>query len=236
MIANTSIPTLFQYHCETCYYRKRPDPTGFLDRPLYEPASHSHHQHPCLLLQPKQPERKCVDTRAAGVVGMETRLRKRHPARQMRLRPDLPTVDRKIGRQSLLMGLPTDGLPEVLRLPLEVSYQVTVLPGPTIHAEDLAIKLHRHSHEIKGSCKNIDRATEESSAHLVLLHTGFGTSLELSAIFLFQAHMFARKTNESAQCTRYAEYRPKRGSKTLPVVETLTEENIGDGLTRPHPA
>ena len=113
---------------------------------------------------------------------------------------------------------------------------MTVLPGPTIHAEDLAIKLHRHYNETKGFCKNIDRATEESIAHLVLLHTGFGTSLELSAIFLFQAHMFARKTNESAQCTRYAEYRPKRGSKTLPVVETLTEENIGDGLTRPHPA
>jgi hypothetical protein len=111
---------------------------------------------------------------------------------------------------------------------------VTVLPGPTIHAEDLAIKLHRHSNEIKGFCQNIDRATEESIAHPVLLHTDFGTYLELCAVSLYKAHMFARNANKSAQCTRYAEYRPKRESKTLPVVETLTEENIGDGLTRPH--
>jgi hypothetical protein len=118
---------------------------------------------------------------------MKTRLRKTLPARQMRqmrLRPDLPTVDRKIGRQSLLLGLTTDGLPEVLRLLLEASHQVTALPAPTLHAEDLAIKLHRHSNEIKGFCKNIDRATKKSIAHLGPLQTGLGTSLELSAMFL----------------------------------------------------
>ena len=68
---------------------------------------------------------------------MKARLRKRLPARQMRLRPDVPTVDRKIRRQSLLLGLTTDGLPEVLRLPLEVSHQVTALLAPTSHAKDL---------------------------------------------------------------------------------------------------
>jgi hypothetical protein len=104
-----------------------------------------------------------------------------------------------------------------------------VLPGPTIHAEDLAIRLHRHSNEIKGFCKNIDRATEESIAHFVLLHTG--KSLEIGAIFLFQAHMFARKTNESAQRSRMCMIRPEHISRTLTLVETLAREDVGDSLT-----
>ena len=80
---------------------------------------------------------ECVDTRAADVVEMKARLRKRLSARQMRPRPGLPTVDRKIEMSALLLGHTTDGLPEVLRLPLEVSHQVTALLAPTSHAKDL---------------------------------------------------------------------------------------------------
>ena len=73
------------------------------------------------------------------MVEMKARLRKRLSARQMRPRPGLPTVDRKIEMSALLLGHTTDGLPEVLRLPLEVSHQVTALLAPTFHAKDLTI-------------------------------------------------------------------------------------------------
>jgi hypothetical protein len=69
-------------------------------------------------MQPKQPERECIDTRVAVVVEMKARLRKRLLARQVRLRPDLPTVDCKIGMPALLLGDTTDELPGILRFPL----------------------------------------------------------------------------------------------------------------------